>query len=235
MLLPFSIWRALFDDKGRKWLHWAGTSLLVFAIVATISRSGILGMSVVLVVFVPFMPTLARKWAALAVPVIAAVLFMGIPGLLSTLYSALVPEPGDLSISTRTNNYPRVAEMFEQRPLIGAGPGNYLPDNALHILDNQYLNATVTMGVVGLLCTVAYFVIPGLAALLAARVATAPVLRCLAAAVAASGLVAMVCSATFDSLSFPVFALTYPLIIGLGGAVWIMANNESSLTENGAI
>lgn len=235
MLLPLSIWRALFDDKGRKWLHWAGTCLLIFAIAATISRSGILGISLAMVIFVPFMPRLARKWAALAVPMVAAVLFMGVPGLLSTLFGALVPEPGDLSISTRTNNYPRVAEMFEQRPLIGTGPGNYLPDNALHILDNQYLNATVTMGLLGLLCTVAYFVMPGLAALLAARTAKAPVLRCLAAAVAAAGLVAMACSATFDSLSFPVFALTYPLIIGLGGAVWIMTNNENVLTNKGVI
>jgi O-antigen ligase len=233
MLLPLSIWRALFDTKGRKWVHWAGTLLLVFAIAATISRSGLLGISVALAVFIPFIPAVAQKWTFVVLPVVVAALFLGIPGLVSTIFSALTPEPGDPSIATRTNNYPRVAAMFEERPIIGTGPGNYLPDNALHILDNQYLNATVTMGTIGLVCTVAYFVIPGLAALLAARTAKAPALRGLAAAVAAAGFVGMVCSLTFDSLSFPVFALTYPLFIGLGGAVWIMTKAESLATKIG--
>jgi O-antigen ligase len=235
MLLPLSIWRGLFDTAGRKWMHWAGTFLLIFAIAATISRSGILGISIALAIFIPFMPVAARKWTFVVLPIVIAALFMGIPGLVSTIYSSLTPEEGDPSISTRTNNYPRVAAMFEERPIIGAGPGNYLPANALHILDNQYLNATVTMGMVGLVCTIAYFVIPGVGALLAARIAKAPALRSLAAAVAAAGLVGTVCSLTFDSLSFPVFALTYPLFIGLGGAVWIMTKNETVLTNKGVI
>ncbi len=235
MLLPLSIWRGLHDGTGRKWVHWAGTFLLVFAIAATISRSGILGIAIALAVFIPFMPVTARKWTFVVLPIVVAALFMGIPGLVSTIYSSLTPEEGDPSISTRTNNYPRVAAMFEERPIIGAGPGNYLPDNALHILDNQYLNATVTMGMVGLVCTIAYFVIPGVAALLAARRAKAPALRSLAAAAASAGFVGMVCSLTFDSLSFPVFALTYPLFIGLGGAVWIMVKNETVLTNKGGI
>jgi O-antigen ligase len=235
MLLPLSIWRGLFDTKGRKWIHWSGTFLLVFAISATISRSGILGITIALGVFIPFMPIAARKWTFVALPIVTAALFMGIPGLVSTIFTSLTPEEGDPSISTRTNNYPRVAAMFEQRPIIGAGPGNYLPENALHILDNQYLNAAVTMGIVGLSCTVAYFAIPGVAALLAARTANTPALRSLAAAVAAGGFVGMVCSLTFDSLSFPVFALTYPLFVGLGGAVWIMTKNEAVLTNKGAI
>lgn len=234
MLLPLSIWRALYDPKGRKWVHWAGTFLLIFAIAATISRSGILGVFVAMAVFIPFMPPTARKWILIVLPAVVAALFMGIPGLVSTLFSALTPEDGDPSISTRTNNYPRVVAMFEERPIIGAGPGNYLPDNALHILDNQYLNATVTMGSIGLVCTAAYFAIPGVAALLAARTARAPALRGLAAAVSAAGFVALVCSATFDSLSFPIFALTYPLLIGLGGAAWIMTKNEITAPDKGA-
>lgn len=235
MLLPLSIWRALYDHRGRKWIHWIGTSLLVFAIAATISRSGILGIIIALTIFVPFMPAIAKKWAFVVAPLGVAALFMGIPGLVSTIFSSLTPEAGDPSISTRTNNYPRVAAMFEERPIIGAGPGNYLPDNALHILDNQYLNATVTMGLVGLICTVAYFVIPGIAALMAARAATSPALRSLGAAVAAACLIGMVCSLTFDSLSFPIFALTYPLFVGLGGAVWIMTKNETFLTQKGVL
>lgn len=233
MLLPLSIWRGIYDKTGRKWLHWTGTLLLVFAIAATISRSGVLGIAVVVAVFVPFMPARARGWAMILLPVVVAGLFMGIPGLVSTIFDALRPAEGDPSITTRTNNYPRVAAMFEERPFLGAGPGNYTPPNALFILDNQYLNATVTMGIVGLVGTIAYLAVPGIAAFVAARAAKAADLKCLAGAVASGGLVAMVCSLTFDSLSFPVFALTYPILVGLGGAVWILTKSEISLEAKG--
>jgi len=49
------------------------------------------------------------------------------------------------------------------------------------------------------------------------------------AKIAAGTAVAAVGSLTFDSLSFPVFALTYPALVGLGGAVWIMAKREQLL------
>lgn len=228
MLLPLSIWRGIYDEKGKKWMHWSGTLLLVFAIAATISRSGVIGLAVALAVFVPFMPSAARSWVFVFLPVVIAALFLSVPGLVSTLFSALTPEEGDPSITTRTNNYPRVVALFEERPLLGAGPGNYTPPNALYILDNQYLNAIVTMGVIGLLGTIAYLVIPGIASYLAARAAISPELRALAGAVAAGGLIAAICSMTFDSLSFPIFALTYPIIVGLGGSVWIMTKNEQS-------
>ncbi|MEV4988868.1 O-antigen ligase family protein [Pseudarthrobacter sp. LMD1-1-1.1] len=233
MLLPLSIWRGIYDVAGRKWLHWSGTLLLVFAIVATISRSGVLGTAVAMAVFIPFMPRRARSWVLVISPIVVAGLFLSIPGLLSTLSSALMPEEGDPSITTRTNNWPRVAAMFEHRPVLGAGPGNYTPPNALFILDNQYLNATVTMGIVGLLGMIAYFILPGIASLLAAKTATAPALKCLGGAIAAGGTVGAVCSTTFDSLSFPVFALAYPLIVGLGGALWVMTKRDSSTDIEG--
>lgn len=233
MLLPLSIWRGLYDTAGRKWIHWAGTSLLVFAIAITVSRSGVLGMTVAMAVLIPFMPAVARAWSFVILPIVVSALFLSIPGLIGTIFSALTPEQGDPSITTRTNNYPRVEAMFQERPILGLGPGNYAPTNALHILDNQYLNATVTMGVVGLLGTVAYLTLPGIAALRAARVAQAPALKSFAAAVAAGGLVGTVCSLTFDSLSFPVFALAYPLIVGLSGAAWIMTRNENLLIGKG--
>lgn len=228
MLLPLSIWRCIYDDVGRKWMHWGGTLLLVFAIAATISRSGVLGAAVAMAVFIPFMPARARAWVLIIFPVVVAGLFLSIPGLVSTLFGALTPEEGDPSITTRTNNWPRVAAMFEDRPILGSGPGNYTPPNALFILDNQYLNATVTMGIVGLIGTIAYFILPAIASLLAAKTAQSPSLKCLGGAVAAGGLVGAVCSTTFDSLSFPVFALTYPLIVGLGGVVWNMTKTEQS-------
>lgn len=222
MLLPLSCWRLIYDPRGRKWVHAVGTALLIFGIAITISRSGVLGIMVALATFFPFLPRTARVWAAVAAPVALVGLFMTVPGLMSTLGHALNPPPNDLSLTTRTNNYPRVVAMLEERPWLGLGPGNYLPENALHILDNQYLQSAVTIGLVGLAGTVIYLAFPALTTLHAARSARAPALRTLAGAVTAGCAVATVGSLTFDSLSFPVFTLTYPALVGLGGAVWLM-------------
>lgn len=229
MLLPLSIWRGIYDRSGRKWLHWVGTSLLVFAIASTVSRSGILGLVTGLLVFIPFLPRIARRWALVAAPAVIAVLFLGVPGLVGTLTASFTAGEEDPSITTRTNNYPRVAAMVAEHPYFGVGPGNYMPTNAIYILDNQYLNSLVTIGGVGLVGLIAYLAIPGFSTLLAARASRIPALRCFAGVVSAAGVIAAVCSLTFDSLSFPVFALLYPFIVGLAGSSWIMVRRELEL------
>ncbi|MDI3242031.1 O-antigen ligase family protein [Arthrobacter sp. AL08] len=229
MLLPLSIWRGLYDPVGRKWIHWGVTALLVFAVASTVSRSGVLGLTVGMLTFLPFLPRGARRWLSLILPVVLAGLFLTVPGLVSTISESVSVGESDPSISNRTNNYPLVAAMFEERPIFGTGPGNYVPQNAVFILDNQYLNTAVTLGLVGLLAVVLYLLLPGLAAVQAARVARTQSLKCLAGAIAAAGLVAGVCSLGFDSLSFPVFALVYPLFVGLGGAVWILVKRETKV------
>lgn len=226
MLLPLSIWRMIYDRRGWMGYKILGTILLIFAIASTVSRSGVLGLVVGLAVFIPFLPTVPRIWALIASPVALAGLFLGVPGLISTLTETVTSSNSDPSISTRTNNYPRVEAMVAERPVFGAGPGNYQADTAIHILDNEYLNATVTLGVVGLVGIAIYLLVPGVTTILAAKSAQNPQLKSLAGAVGAGGLVAGMCSLTFDSMSFPVFALIYPVLIGLGGAVWIMTTAE---------
>ncbi len=119
MLLPLSIWRLLVDHTGRQWFHGLQTSLLVFAIAATVSRSGVLGVFVGMATFVPFLPRIARQWAFLLMPFAVVALFLLVPGLVSTLGSALNPPPNDPSITTRTNNYARVTEIFKADPWVG--------------------------------------------------------------------------------------------------------------------
>ncbi|MEQ4565693.1 O-antigen ligase family protein [Paenarthrobacter sp. CAP02] len=234
MLLPLSIWRGLYDRSGHKWFHWTGTALLVVAIASTVSRSGVLGLFLGLAVFIPFMPRVARRWAVIAAPAAMAALFVAIPGLVGTLTSSFTAGNSDPSLTTRTNNYPRVAEMFGELPYLGLGPGNYMPDNALYILDNQYLNSLVTLGLVGFVGTLAYLALPAVSSFIAARASRIAPLRCLAGAIAAGGAVAAGCSLTFDSMAFPVFALSYPLIVGLGGGTWVMIRREIELRNNKA-
>ncbi|MCX6502859.1 MAG: O-antigen ligase family protein [Microbacterium sp.] len=226
MLLPLSIWRALYDRKGKQAFHWLQTAFLVFAIASTVSRSGTLGAVVALAVFVPFMPRTAKRVVLIATPLVVTVLFIALPGFLGTLMSALTADNSDPSIATRTNNYPRVVRMVDERPWFGLGPGNYHADNALQILDNQYLNAAVSIGLIGLAFLVVYLWLPAVSTVLAARAARTPALRALAGATAGGLAVAAVCSVTFDSLSFPVFALVYPLLVGLAGGVWRMVQDE---------
>ncbi|WP_454048570.1 O-antigen ligase family protein [Cellulomonas sp. Marseille-Q8402] len=226
MLLPLSLWRAVFDDAGRRWLSWTQTGVLVLAVAVSISRSGILGIAVALAVVLPFLPRTTRRWVLVTAPVAVAGLFLAVPGLVSTLGGALGADASDPSISTRLDNYPRVVAMYDAHPLLGLGPGNYMPTDALHILDNQYLNSLVTTGAVGVVATIVYLVLPGVAGLHAARTARSASLRCLAGALAAGTLAGAVCSSTFDSLSFPVFALTFPALVGLSGAAWLLVRHE---------
>jgi hypothetical protein len=109
-----------------------------------------------------------------------------------------------------------------------------MPDNALYILDNQYLNSLVTLGLVGFVGTLAYLALPAVSSFIAARASRIAPLRCLAGAIAAGGAVAAGCSLTFDSMAFPVFALSYPLIVGLGGGTWVMIRREIELRNNKA-
>lgn len=227
MVLPLSVWRCMFDRTGRKWMHWCITGLLVFAIAATISRSGMISAGVAILVSIFFLPKIGRQWALVVIPAAVTGLFVAVPGLMATLLGATRVGSDDPSISTRLNNYPRVEAMFLMRPMGGTGPGTYMPENALNLLDNQYLHSAVEMGVIGAIAVFIYFTLPGLTTLQAARHAKDPSLRCLAGALAAAALVAAPASATFDSLSFPVFALLYPLIVGLGGAVWMIVKDES--------
>ncbi|WP_457967903.1 O-antigen ligase family protein [Arthrobacter sp. D1-29] len=226
MLLPLSIWRVIYDRRGHLMRRLLGPALLIFAIASTVSRSGILGIITAMVVFIPFLPRIPRLWALLAAPVALAGLFLGVPGLVSTLTGTVTTSGSDPSITTRTNNFPRVEAMVSERPWLGLGPGNYLADTAVHILDNQYLNAVVTQGIVGLVAIIIYLVLPGVSSIMAALATRDPQLKSFTGAVGAGALVASVCSLTFDSMSFPVFALIYPVLVGLGGAVWVMVKRE---------
>lgn len=226
MLLPISVWRALYDRRGWKPYHWLGTALLGFTVVAPVSRSGILGLLIAVLITTPFLPSLARKWALVAMPVVIAGMFVMIPGLVSTLFNSFTAGSSDPSISTRLDNFPRVVELVSRLPFTGSGPGTYMPSNARELLDNEYYLSAVNMGLTGLVAMIIYLVLPAVFTLVAARNAVDGQLRALAGAVAASGFVVAVTSATFDSLSFPVFALLYPLFIGLGGFVWIAVRRE---------
>lgn len=229
MVLPLSIWRSMFDPRGARWVHWAQTLVLGSAVILTVSRSGALGVVVALAVSLPFMPRLVRRWTIVIAPILVIIAFALVPGFVGTLTTALTANASDPSIANRVNNYPRVEMMIDQRPLFGTGPGTYDTSNLVNVLDNQYLTSAVTTGIFGLVCIAFYLLVPAILAIVAARHTTDPNTKALAGALAGGLAAAGVGSVAFDSLSFPVFALTYPLLVALAGVVWKICKVESGV------
>jgi O-antigen ligase len=116
-------------------------------------------------------------------------------------------------------------------PWFGQGGGTYIAKSAVYIFDNQYLTTAIELGLVGVAALAFFFLWPAIAALVARKRTANPELRDLAAALAGAALAAVVCSATFDSLSFPMFANVQALVFGLIGAVWLVVDGERKTAQ----
>jgi O-Antigen ligase len=223
MLLPLSIYLAICDtDRGAR-SRWAPVALIAIGISTSVSRSAILAAGVALLVLVALMPNPQRLVALAAVPFAVVVAFMSAPGLISTLGSFFGAGTSDLSVATRVSDYPLVERLVHEAPWFGQGGGTYIPDNVFDILDNQYLKTAIELGLVGVVALAAFFLVPVVVALVARRRSGDPELCLLCAALSGAALAAAVCSFTFDSLSFPMFANVHALVIGLIGAGWRLA------------
>ncbi|MBT2567573.1 O-antigen ligase family protein [Arthrobacter sp. ISL-85] len=228
MLLPLSIWWGLYDTAARTWVRAALPVLLFSGNVITVSRTGLIGLAVVALILIPYLPTLWRQWAVLIIPVAIAGMFLFVPGMVSTFFSSATAGSSDSSITYRTDDYPLAWQLFFERPWLGLGPGTWMPTNAKDIFDNQYLLTVATMGGIGLTALLAYFLAPFFASLTAAHHAPTTEIRSLGGAVGASMLVAAVSAGTFDALSFQTFALICPFFIGLSGVVWLLVKQQLS-------
>ena len=235
MILPLSIWRSLFDSGvRRRWVLWVQTILIGFAAVITISRSAILSILVVILVFIPTLPKVARRWALLVTPACIAAVFLVLPGFMTTMTEAFGAGTRDPSISTRVDDYPTVEAILTANLWTGIGPSAYIATDALKILDNQYLMMAVTMGLLGVAGFVTFVGLPMISSIQVAVAAPNPAMKCLAGAVAAGAAVATLASGTFDSLSFPVFVIVLSAVIGLSAAIWQIAQQKPLRITNSA-
>jgi O-antigen ligase len=226
MLLPLAVWRAAYDEKGRKTFHWAVVGLLALANAMTVSRSALIGLVIAVGLTVPFLPRTIRRWSVLVMPLGAAMIFVTVPGLLTTMMEITTAASADSSITYRTNDYPLALRLIAERPWFGIGPGTWIPTRPIDNFDNTYLLVAVTLGVVGLIGLLAYLLVPVLASLIAVWYAKGNELKLLTASTASAGLTATITSGTFDSMSFPAFALLLPFFVGLSGACWLMVKSQ---------
>ncbi|MFF3635947.1 O-antigen ligase family protein [Streptomyces sp. NPDC002250] len=231
ILLPFAIQQAF--DPVRRHLHWTrrwGPVLLIAgALPLTVSRTSIIGLLLVALVMVPRWKP-ARRWAAIGVMTASVAVFkVLVPGLIGTitgLFASFLSN-SDSSTQARTVKYSAIVPYLEEHPLFGRGFGTFTPDRYF-FTDNQYMLTLAEMGALGLVAMLVLFVAGIHQGGAVRRLARTEADRELGQAFFASSLVALVVSATFDSLSFPMFAGLFFLLLGAGGSLLGFVRGEAA-------
>jgi O-antigen ligase len=228
ILLPFAIQQAFDPARIGRLRRWVPVGLIAAALPMTVSRTSIIGAAIVLLVIVPtWRPE--RRWPALLVIVMSvAAMRVMVPGLIGTivnLFSAWF-NGGDSSTNARTADYAGVADYVSRRPLTGLGFSTFLPQ-IYRYTDNMYLLALVEMGIVGVLAIVVLYVTCAHCGAAGRRRLRDPAQRELGQAFVAAAAVALVASATFDTLSFPMFSGVWLMLLGCSGAYLALARRTA--------
>jgi O-antigen ligase len=234
MLLPLAIYLGLYDTERTPMKRWMPVALISLGVTTSVSRSGIIALVLAFAVLIALMPVRQRLLALAAAPVGLVGVYMSAHGVISTLLSFFEAGSSDDSVKARLVDYPYVAMLVNQAPWLGHGGGTYMPENTTYILDNQWLKTVVENGLLGVIALAVYFVVPLFTALITRLHTENPELRLLCAALAGPVLAAMVCSFTFDSLSFATFSNVYALVIGIIGACWRMTARAERLAAERA-
>jgi polysaccharide biosynthesis protein PslJ len=157
MMLPLGAYLAL---KERRWYWWLAVVLLGMGTMATLSRTSILMLIVILGVLLWLRPKQVKRFWPVLLPAVVVIHFM-LPGTLGTIRSSFFPEEGLIAQQSENagqRGSGRVADLgpaldeYSQTPVFGQGFGTRLTGrdrpNA-QILDNQWLKTLLETGLVG--------------------------------------------------------------------------------------
>jgi hypothetical protein len=167
MLIPLAIY--LIKSEGSKWGFAIGALLL--GVLATASRTGVVALLVMTIVYLCLRPRDTIRLWPLALPLIVATQIM-MPGTLGSLAEAFFPQggvvaeqkgmAGSCSSSGRVADLGPTLDEVGMRPFLGYGYGTRItetgPDNNACILDNQWLGTLLDVGVFGALAWLWLFV-----------------------------------------------------------------------------
>lgn len=163
MMVPLSIYLAN-HFRRRGW--YLATALLLFATLATVSRTAVLMLATIGIVSMALRPAIVRPLVIALLPALLAV-HLVIPGAIGGLSGAFFPREGLIANQTKFGGRAsgeRLAPQFEvirERPAFGQGYGTRLttgPEVNARILDNQWLGTAVEIGLVGITAWVWLFV-----------------------------------------------------------------------------
>jgi hypothetical protein len=164
LLIPMAIYVAAVTRRKR-WL--AAALLLGLGAFATVSRTAVASLAVMVVVYVILRPGSTFKFWPLIVPAIAAI-HIAMPGTLGTLYKGIFPKQGLIAEeagapvgSSRTASFGPAFDEVKVRPLLGGGYGTRIPIGPRansFIVDDQWLSTGMELGAAGVFAWVWLFV-----------------------------------------------------------------------------
>jgi hypothetical protein len=232
MLVPLAI-HVVHVSARRVW--YAALLALVLGSLTTVSRTGIIMLVVIGIVYLWLRPRETRRLWPLLVPLLVATHFVA-PGTLGALKQSFFPEgglieqqrssEGDCASAGRVADLGPTLGEASKRPFLGQGYGTRIPsgpDANACILDNQWLGTLLEVGLAGLIAWLYLFrsVVRKLGR--PAKGDDSPAASLMVAATAAvTGYgVGML---TFDAFSF--IQVTFLLFIILGMAAAVAANHR---------
>lgn len=229
VVLPLALWLGFTSEgRQRRW-WWVATGLIAAAIPMTVSRTGVLGLAVALVVLLPGWQWRRRIQVLVVGGLGLVAMRLVIPGLIGTLRSFLFSPGQDPSLLSREAARDTAVELFALRPIFGRGFGTFLPERYT-FLDNQVLLSAVETGLVGVAALGLLFLTALGLAFAVRRQATGTHRdsdRELALALTASLAVSVSTWFTYDALSFPTSrALTF-VVLGCLAALWRIVHTEN--------
>jgi len=171
MVLPLAIYLA---SRSRSRLWWGAPAVLGVGALATVSRTAVVMLLVVGLVFLWLRPRQTFKLWPMVVPALVVVHFL-IPHTLGIIKSSFFPEGGVAALVEEQQGFegsrrsggriddlgPTVAEV-STKPFLGLGYGTRVIDGPkanARILDNQWLGTLLETGVVGVVAWVWLFVV----------------------------------------------------------------------------
>jgi O-antigen ligase len=234
MLVPLAIY--VCRTRGGAW--YVPFAAIVIGVLSTVSRTGVLMLVTLGLVFLWLRPGHVRRVWPLLLPVIVLTQF-AVPGTLGSLKQAFFPEgglvaeqeglAGDCSSSGRVADLGPTLDEVAKRPFLGHGFGTRVvtgPNPNACILDNQWLGTAYELGLLGFVAWLLLFV------RIARRYGRASKddeseTGWLLIAVTASVTAYAVGSFTFDALGFSQVTFVLFLILGLAAAARANAREQA--------
>lgn len=232
--VPLTIYLARNAAKRQvRWAAGVACGLALVSMPATVSRTGVIALGAALLVY---MWNFKARDVAIAIVGGAAAAFVYVasfPPIANALWQTIVNSEQDPSILTRIEDYAKVGDTFRDNPVFGVGLGG-TPPTEYGFLDNEWLQAIVQGGSVGVtaMIVLAGGGIFGVAAAL--RAATTPREREQAYMLGAMFAAILTSSFTFDLLSFRQAAVLLFITFGLLWSTFTVSLPGARTTPTGS-
>jgi O-antigen ligase len=212
--IPLTLHFARFAvSRQVRWLAALGCVLALVAMPAAVSRTGLVALAAMLLVYV-WSLNLRQLASGALIGLMAVGSYVAFfSGTANALWQTVTGSREDVSVLTRTSDYAQVSQTFRAHPVFGLGLGG-TPTTEYGILDTEWLQSIAQGGVVGVMAMIV--LVGGAAFGLSAglRCATSRRERDQVYVVGAMAIGILSCSFTFDLFAYN--QITAVLFISLG-------------------